>query len=226
MWDNKEIKHFREILLEWFDSNRRDFPWRKSEVSNYELILSEILLQRTTADMVSKYYNIFFDKYPNWESLIEASIEDLVHILKPLGLYNQRAIRLYKISQEYKQKNGILPKNRDELHDSSFSSPYTSNAYELLILKKRAALIDVNMTRVLSRFFGMQEAKGARKVNQIKELAHDVINIKSSKELNWAILDYAALVCKALRPKCLECKLKDSCNYYTIKKNGLLFSQK
>lgn len=222
MEDKKEIKLFRTALLRWFETNKRDFPWRKNVISNYELIFSEILLQRTKAETVSKYYHTFFNKYPDWTSLIEASLEDFVQIFKPLGLYNERAIRVYKICQEYKEKNGILPKNVDELHDSSFSSPYTSNAYELLILKKRAALIDVNMERVLGRFFFQEELKGVKKDKLIRELAFDVINIKSCKELNWAILDYAALVCKALKPKCMDCKLKGRCNYFANTRNDAI----
>ncbi len=192
MWNKNEIKLFRNELLDWFESNKRDFPWRKEGISNYELILSEILLQRTKAETVSSYYNTFFSKYPNWERLIEASIEDLENILKPLGLYKHRAKRIYKIIEEYKEKNGILPQNKNELRESSLSTLYISNAYELFILNHRAALLDVNMSRVLSRFFYPQEFKDVRNDKVIQELANNVINVKSCKELNWAILDYAS----------------------------------
>ncbi len=69
--------------------NKRDFPWRRSGISNYELILTEILLQRTNAETVSKYYDVFFNKYPDWEHLLAASIEDLEQIFKPLGLFKE-----------------------------------------------------------------------------------------------------------------------------------------
>ena len=59
MWNKNEIKFFRNELLSWFESNKRDFPWRKDGISNYEIILSEILLQRTKAETVSNYYNYF-----------------------------------------------------------------------------------------------------------------------------------------------------------------------
>jgi A/G-specific adenine glycosylase len=207
MWNKNDIKYFRTFLLEWFDSNKRDFPWRKEGVSNYELIFSEILLQRTKAETVAKYYNTFFKKFTNWEKLLLATDKELVETFKPLGLHTQRVGRIRKIIEEYKLKNGILPQNKNELQESSFASLYISNAYELFVLKNKAALLDVNMSRVLSRFFHPKDFKDVRNDKLIQELAHNVINVKACKELNWAILDFAALVCKAQKPKCNECKL-------------------
>jgi DNA (cytosine-5)-methyltransferase 1 len=216
MWKKNDIKFFRKVLLDWFDDNKRDFPWRKDEVSNYELIFSEILLQRTKAETVVKYYDTFFKKFPNWEKLVLATDKELEIIFKPLGLHTQRVGRIRKIIEEYKFKNGNLPKNKDELQESSFASLYISNAYELFILKNKAALLDVNMSRVLSRFFYPKDFKDVRNDKLIQELAHNVINVKACKELNWAILDYAALVCKAQKPKCYECKLSSKCCFFEL----------
>ena len=216
MWNKNDIKYLRKVLLEWFDSNKRDFPWREKGISNYELILSEILLQRTRAETVAKYYSTFFNKFPDWDNLIKANKQDLELIFKPLGLYKHRANRLIKIIEEYKEKNGVLPRNKNELQESSMSTLYISNAYELFILNHRAALIDVNMSRLLGRFFYPKEFKDVRKDKIIQELAHNVINVKSCKELNWAILDYAALVCKSAKPKCTDCKLNSRCKYFAL----------
>lgn len=214
MYNKNKIKFFRRVLLDWFGTNKRDFPWRTENISNYQVIISEILLQRTKAETVAKYYNIFFNKFPDWQKLTEASISDLEKILHPLGLYKHRAQRLYKIAQEYKTKNGILPKNKNELSDSNLATQYVSGAYELFILKHRSALLDINMSRLLRRFFNPREFKDVRNDKEIIELAHNVINVKSCIELNWAILDYAALICKELKPKCIECKLNSDCRFY------------
>jgi len=216
MWNKNEIKYFQNTLLEWFDLNKRDFPWRKNGISNYELILTEILLQRTKAETVSKYYNVFFNKYPDWDHLVAASIEDLEQIFKPLGLFKHRANRLFKIAQEYKSKNGVLPTNRDELNESKLSTLYISNAYELFVLNHRAALLDVNMSRLLRRFFFPKKKEDVRNDKIIQDLAQNVIDIKSCKELNWAILDYAALVCKSKNPNCIDCKLNSKCTFFSM----------
>ena len=100
MYNKNNIKYFRKQLLYWFKSNRREFPWREEGLSNYEIIISEILLQRTKAETVAKYYHVFLGKYPDWQSLINATIKDLEKILKPLGLNKHRAKRLNKIIKE------------------------------------------------------------------------------------------------------------------------------
>ncbi|MBU1009347.1 MAG: DNA (cytosine-5-)-methyltransferase [Bacteroidetes bacterium] len=216
MWNKNDIKYFRAVLLKWFTTNKRDFPWRKDGISNYELIFSEILLQRTKAETVAKYYDSFFKKFPDWDKLILATDKELEVIFKSLGLHTQRVGRIRKIIEEYKLKNGILPQNKDELQESSFASLYISNAYELFVLKNKAALLDVNMSRVLSRFFYPKEFKDVRHDKLIQELAYNVINVKECKELNWAILDFSALICKAKNPKCNECKLSSKCSFFEL----------
>jgi A/G-specific adenine glycosylase len=214
MAGKQKISFFRKVLLKWFGQNGRDFPWREKDVSNYEMIISEILLQRTQAKTVSNYYSVFFSRYPDWNALSKATLEDLEEILKPLGLYKHRAKRLMLIIEEYNRKNGILPNTVQELRESNFSTLYTSNAYEIFILKNRSALLDVNMARVFSRYFDMEKPSDVRKDKAMLEFALNVLDIRSCKELNWAILDYASLVCTSKNPDCISCGLKSHCSYY------------
>lgn len=217
MWEKQKIAFFRRKLLAWSNDNLRDFPWRRDDISNYQLIITEILLQRTKAETVSNYFETFFKKYPDWGSIIDADIQDLENILKPLGLYKHRAKRIYNIIQEYKAKKEELPKNKNQLQESNLSTLYISNAYELFILNHRSALLDVNMSRVLSRFFHPKPHKDVRNDRMMQDLAGKVINVKRCKELNWCILDFAALVCKSSDPKCDECILKSKCSYFIMK---------
>ena len=214
MENKSKIRYFRKKLLDWFDINKRDFPWRREDISNYELIMSEILLQRTKAETVSRYYNTFFGKYPNWGKISTANLEELEDILRPLGLYKHRAKRLFNIIKEYNDKNGNLPQKSNELNESALATLYISNAYELFILKKRAPLLDVNMARVISRFFNPKKVKDVRNDKELQEFAKKVINIKDCKELNWAILDFAAIVCKSSKPNCNNCPLNEKCRFY------------
>lgn len=212
--DQNKVKYFRKALLSWFEVHRRDFPWRREGVSNFELIMSEVLLQRTRAETVAKYYPLFFGRYPDWDHLVAATDEELQEILQPLGLYKHRAARIRKMIDEYKRRNGALPRSKGELNESSFASLYLSNAYELFILKKRAPLLDVNMSRVLRRYFMPKIFQDVRLDKEVQELANKVINVRDCTELNWAVLDFSALVCKASTPRCEECLLKSKCSYY------------
>ena len=218
MPDKNSLTYFRRALLDWFPVNGRAFPWRDEEVTNYELIISEILLQRTRAESVARYYGTFFGAYPDWESLAGAGLEELEEILRPLGLYRHRARRLYRIIEEYRESRGVMPANRNQLQESNLAALYLSNAYELFVLKHRSALLDVNMSRVFSRYFNVQHEKDVRHNREMRELARVVTNVKRCRELNWAILDFAALVCRPTKPKCEGCVLRKKCAYYHLVK--------
>ncbi|MFA5816749.1 MAG: DNA (cytosine-5-)-methyltransferase [Bacteroidales bacterium] len=214
MYDQYEIRFFRSVLLNWFKTHKRDFPWRSSTVTAYEIILSEILLQKTKAQTVAKFFSIFFMRFPDWEALCSTNIQELEEILHPLGLYKHRAKRIHRIIQDLVKRNGILPRNLNELHESNFNTLYVSNAYELFVFKNRSALLDVNMARVLTRFFFPREAKDVRLDKELQNFAKNVLNVRACKELNWSILDFAALICKSTKPKCVECPLNSKCAYY------------
>ena len=77
------VQYLQHRLLKWFDENHRVFPWREDQVTKYQQIVSEILLQRTKAETVAKYYDTFFSKFPDWNALAHASLEELEEIMKP-----------------------------------------------------------------------------------------------------------------------------------------------
>lgn len=131
------IKYFQKGLLTWFEINGRDFPWRKGKKTVYQLIIAEILLQRTKAETAAKYYPIFLKTYPNWKKLGYAKERELQEILKPLGLQVQRANRLFKLSREMKDRKGRFPTTRNEIEQLPIFGQYIANAYELLIQNKK-----------------------------------------------------------------------------------------
>jgi len=89
--ERSRIKRARKTLLAWFELHGRDFPWRRPEATNYERVCVEVLLQRTRAETVAGLYGFFFEKYPSWNSLASAPVEELEDVLKPFGLWRRRA---------------------------------------------------------------------------------------------------------------------------------------
>lgn len=221
-----DIEFFQNTLLEWYSENGRSFLWRKKSATNYELIIAEVFLQRTKAETVSNFLPEFFKKYPSWKLLGEATEAELKEIIKPLGLYNQRGERLYKLAQEIKLRSGRFPKVRNQVEDLSMMGQYITNAFELYILKKKAPLLDVNMARLLERFFGERKMADIRHDPYLQTLAYRVVNVEKSKELNWAILDFAAVVCKKINPGCKSCLLVKICvyaskRYFQVRTNSI-----
>ncbi len=213
-YDLEYIALFQSKILEWFQENRRDFPWRRVDASNYELIISEVLLQRTKAEYVANFYPTFMAKYPDWETLGAATEASLIAILSAIGLQNQKGKQLYALAQEMKERKGILPTEKNVVMEMPLMGMYTANAFELLILKTPSPLLDVNMSRLLGRIFDKRGKVSLRHDRVLQELSGLVVDHDRSKEINWAILDYAALICKAHKPKCHDCIFREDCIYF------------
>lgn len=210
----QNIYKFQNTLLEWYKLNGRDFPWRKSGLTQYEIIIAEILLQRTKAETVAVFYPTFLKTFPSWLALKNADSSTLENTIKPIGLYKQRSKRLKELANEMIKRDGKLPSDISGLEKIPFFGQYIVNAIVLQIFKRPAPLIDVNMARVLERYFAKRKLADIRYDKGLQNLAWEIVNNSQSKKLNWAILDYAALVCKARKPLCKNCLIKTGCSHF------------
>ncbi len=213
---SEKIKFFQDSILDWYEENGRKFPWRNKSASNYVRIISETLLQRTKAETVANYFQIFIAQYPSWNKLASATQADLEKILKPLGLYKQRASRLYKLAQEMKKRRGRFPTDRNQVAEMSMMGQYITNAYEIFVLKRRAPLLDVNMARVLERYFGPRKLADIRYDRYLQDLSKRVVDHPRVKEINWGTLDFASAVCKSRAPTCADCIFRLRCTYLSL----------
>lgn len=214
------IKPFQNTILLWYYKNgRHDLDWRAERVSTYEIIIAEVLLQRTKAETVAKVYRRFLKIFPGWKAIATAEISFIEEQLKPVGLYRQRAKRLKDLAIEMEHRGGVLPKERKALEQIPFLGQYIVNAIELQIFNKPSPLLDVNMARVLERYFGKRQLADIRYDPYLQNLASQVTNLPNSKDMNWAILDFAAAICKARNPLCLECPINSLCKYFSMLHN-------
>lgn len=207
------LRTFRRNLLLWFQTKGRSFPWRREGQSKYRLVVSEVLLQRTRAGTVAGIYAKFFAAYPSWRRLAEAEADSLKECLRPLGLWRRRAIGLVALAKAVRRNRGRLPSDRSEIERLPGVGQYIANAIELVCSNTPAPLLDVNMARVLERYFGPRTMADIRYDPYLQRLAWRVVNCPESSSLNWAILDLAAEVCLPRAPKCCSCPLKAGCKY-------------
>lgn len=210
---NKEIIFFRGALLEWYGENGRHFPWRNKSATNYEKIISEVLLQRTKAETAARFFKGFIKKYPSWKRLSFASLGELEEVLKPIGLFRQRAKRVYALALEMKKRRGIFPCDREEIESIPMFGQYITNAVMLFVYGKAAPLLDVNMSRVLERYFGPRRMSDIRYDPYLQDLAYKIVSNGDAVKINWAVLDFAAAICRAREPKCEDCYIKEKCKY-------------
>lgn len=209
----QKIAELQKDLLCWFEINKRTFPWRKKSMNSYQYVIAETLLQRTKAETIAKFYPGFIKRFPNWQSIDSTSQESIAEFLKPIGLYKQRSARMKKLAYEMVLLNGKFPKERSELEKLPFLGQYIVNAILLFIHKQSEPLLDVNMSRVLERIFEKRKLVDIRYDSFLQKLAYDFVNHEKAKELNWAILDFAAITCKSHNPSCKTCLFNSRCNY-------------
>lgn len=200
---------FSQRLLAWFSSHARDFPWR-NETDPYRILVAEKLLQQTTYGHVLKVYDAFFKKFPNVQSLSQAEVLDIEGTIRRLGFQRQRAKQLKKlafmVSSEYK---GRIPSNKEDLLKLSGIGSYVANAVLCFAFNRDEPIVDMNVRRVIRRYFGWKKVKGA----EIEERLRRLIPKGKAKQFNWGIIDFSALICSR-KPKCKKCFLTDLCSYF------------
>jgi len=106
-----EEERFRDSLLDWGVENTREYPWRETSRSLYEVFIAEFFLTQTPADNVASVYPQFIEQFPSLDSIDDASKEELVEVIRPLGFYNMRSEALKEISAQ----RDSIPESVEEL---------------------------------------------------------------------------------------------------------------
>jgi len=206
-----DIAWFRRRLRLWFAHNRREFPWRHSN-NPYLICVSEILLQQTTARKVADLIGVFTALYPDWTTLAKASPTEIETVIYGLGIYRRRAKTFHSLASAVVTLESF-PRTRSGLETLPGIGQYIANVLMVTLQRKRLPFLDVNMVRVLERFFGPRELADTRHDPFLQALARAVVNVSDPLSANWMILDFAALFCTKRRPRCSHCTLLDRCLY-------------
>jgi A/G-specific adenine glycosylase len=212
----ESIPWLRRRLLSWFEQSGRSFPWRDPGRTPYGVVVAEILLQRTTATGVARAYQGFIERYPSWAALAQVPLEVLEHALRPLGLWRQKALVFHHLAESIEEHDGVIPRTRAELERLQGIGPYTASAVLAIVYGRAEPLLDVNMVRLLGRFFGSSARTEAGLKRSLHVLALRLVGGKRSLEVNWAVLDFGALVCRARRPGCQGCPLRTRCQSFVL----------
>ena len=211
---SREDKYYlvRERILEWYKENKRDFPWRKSK-SLFQILITEILLQKTIALNVQNIYNDFFTEYPDFSKINNTDMTKLQLDIKSLGLSNKRAKILKDLSKMIiTDYNGEIPQDPEMLRKINGIADYVSNAFVCFGLNHRTFFFDVNIKRFIQRVFQHQDV--SVKIEIIQTELDNLLPKIDFKYIYWAILDFGALVCSKNNPKCELCPISDNCFYF------------
>jgi A/G-specific adenine glycosylase len=211
-----------EIIENWYLSNKRDLPWRKSE-SPYHIWLSEIILQQTRVLQGLDYYLRFVEKYPSVIDLANAPIDEILKLWQGLGYYT-RARNLHATAKIIvRDFNGAFPGEYKELIKLRGIGPYTAAAIASIAFKEPVALVDGNVFRVLSRLYGIDKPIDSPEGKRVFEKkATEILNPSRPDIHNQAMMEFGALVCLPRNPDCNHCVLSGSCIAYRDGKISLL----
>src|ERR1700694_4784669 len=201
-------------LLQWYQEQQRDLPWRATDDA-YAILVSEIMLQQTQVERVLPKYRQFLAAFPTLADLAAAPTADVISVWVPLG-YNSRAVRLQSIARQViAEYEGRIPDTIDELLRLKGIGRYTAGAIACFAYHKQVATVDTNIYRVLHRIFlGLEQPEAQINNEQMLRLAESVIPAGEAYNWNQALMDLGATICTSANPQCVRWPLQETCAAY------------
>jgi A/G-specific adenine glycosylase len=201
------IQFFEQHLTDFFrKTGRSELPWRKKNITAYEVWVSEIMLQQTQVNRVVLYYQNFLRRFPTVESLAQANWEDFLPYYEGLGYYARGRNMLRTAQMVVQEHQGLFPRDKTQLQTLPGVGPYTAAAIMSFAYGKNHLAWDTNLKRVIGRFFF-----GGKQLVADEEFWEDAFTVPK-KKLNAALMDFGSALCTA-RPKCAACALRVRCLY-------------
>lgn len=208
---------FYEYLDELIPNPRCELNYTK----DYELLLAVMLSAQTTDVRVNSVTEILFRKYPTLEDLAYADVDDIIHIIRPIGTYFKKAKNVIEISKKILEVGGVVPNDREYLEQLPGVGRKTANVVLSNIYDVPCIAVDTHVERVSKRLGFAREKDDVLTVE--KKLTKLIPQEKLNK-MHHQILLFGRYYCKARNPLCDTCKLKEQCKYY--KKNNKKVSEK
>ncbi|SNR60322.1 HhH-GPD family protein [Halorubrum vacuolatum] len=201
----------RAALIDWYEADHRDFPWRRTE-DPYEILVSEVMSQQTQLDRVVPAWEAFLERWPTAADLAAADRSDVVAFWSSHSLgYNNRAKYLHEAATQVETEfDGAFPTDPEGLQELMGVGPYTANAVASFAFNAGDAVVDTNVKRVLYRAFGVPDDDEA-----FERVASLVMPDGESRVWNNAIMELGGVAC-GTRPRCDEagCPWREWCHAY------------
>jgi len=210
---------FQEEIISWYLTNKRSLPWRDTQDA-YTIWLSEIILQQTKVEQGMPYFNRFLEAYPTVSDFAAATEMQILKLWQGLGYYSRGRNMLFTARQIEELHGGVFPVSYNELIKLKGIGEYTAAAISSFSSGEAKAVLDGNVFRVLSRYFGINTPINSTPgKKQFSELAQSLIPHSDPALFNQSIMEFGALQCKPKSPDCPSCPLQLSCY---AKNNGLI----
>ena len=204
-------KNINVLIINWYEQNKRDLPWRNT-TNPYAIWLSEIILQQTRVQQGLRYYHTFLQNFPTVNDLALASEQEILRNWQGLGYYS-RARNLHKTAKIiHTELNGNFPKTYAEIIQLPGIGDYTAAAISSFAFNEAQAVLDGNVFRVLSRLFNVNTPIDSTKgKKEFRILAQEFLDKNNPAQHNQAMMEFGATWCIPKSPNCEECPIRLHC---------------
>ena len=198
-------------LLAWYRKNRRDLPWRRSR-DPYRIWISEVMLQQTQVATVIPFYTAFLRRFPTLQALAAAREEEVLAAWSGLGYY-RRARNLHAAARAVEARHrGKFPRDFDALRRLPGVGRYTAGALGSIAFDLREPALDGNAERVLTRLLALPgDPRKAAVRNRLEASVRELMEGRPPAEVNQALMELGALLCRPVDPGCPQCALARRC---------------
>ena len=200
-----------DILLDWYEGNKRDLPWRKDK-DPYKIWVSEVMLQQTRVEVVKAYFERWIERFPTLESLAGAWEEEVIKYWQGLGYYSRARNLLRGVQEVSATYGGRVPDTKKEVTGLAGVGDYTAGAILSIAYNQKEPAIDGNVLRVFSRFYCIEGDISSSVVKkQIRLLVEREMPVDYPGDFNQALMDLGATICIPKVPRCETCPLHKLC---------------
>lgn len=210
--ERERAARLRVALLAWYDRNRRQLPWRTEAgpPDPWAVLLSEFMLQQTTARVVAARFPDLYARFPSPRHLARASPDEVLHAWQGLGYY-RRARHLHACARAVVERHGgRLPADERELARLPGIGPCTAAAVAAIAFGHPVVPVDGNVARVVCRFFAVRRPVRPSD-SALRRLAQGFAAPERAGDLAQATIELGALICRPRRPQCPVCPLRPGC---------------
>lgn len=202
---------FSEEIVRWYRAHKRDLPWRQTRDA-YVIWLSEIILQQTRVAQGLPYFERFLSHYPDVRAFAAAQEGEILRHWQGLGYYS-RARNMHKAANHVvAHMDGVFPTSYEQLISLPGVGEYTAAAISSFAAGEARAVVDGNVFRVLSRYFGADTPVNSSKGKKLfQQMADDLLDPSNPAEHNQALMEFGAMLCRPKKPDCAICPVSLGC---------------